>query len=214
MRGIGRSGGREPRRPGAVHLPVGVGAAAVLALAVLASGCTVAFRDPGVVAGCGPLRYTLDTADVSLSAGRRAAIHDAVEEFATLVGRVVVEVTAGSAADGAAGDPVRIVLAWPEESPDGLGFAEPQVVGTTYVGGWIMLNPSIRSAPAGLIRRLVLHELGHLHGLDDVTDPGELMDPSLAATNWGPGDLFGLAMTHGGGCEGSLLSSEFQALAS
>jgi hypothetical protein len=195
---------------------VGVVAVAVLTLAVLASGCTVAFRDPGVVAGCGPLRYTLDTADVSLSAGRRTAIHDAVDEFATLVGRAAVEIPSDgdTAAGNAPGDPVVIELAWPEESPDGLGFAEPHIVGTSYTGGWIMLHPSIRSAPAGVIRRLVLHELGHLHGLDDVADPGELMDPSLAATRWGPGDLFGLAMTHGGGCEGSRLSAEFQALAS
>ena len=76
-----------------------------------------------------------------------------------------------------------------------------------------MIDPTIRNAPTGLIRRLVLHELGHLHGLDDVDDPGELMDPSLAASAWGPGDLFGLAMTHGGGCAGARLSAEFRALA-
>lgn len=186
-----------------------------LSVAVLVSGCTVVFRDPGVTAGCGPLRYMVTTDGVSLTAARRQAIDDAVASFGWLVGRSVVRVESNgaTAADNGPGDPILIELAWPEESPDGLGFAQPHVVGTTYTGGWIMIDPTIRNAPTGLIRRLVLHELGHLHGLDDVDDPGELMDPSLAASAWGPGDLFGLAMTHGGGCAGARLSAEFRALA-
>lgn len=186
---------------------------AVLLLAMLGAGCTVALRDPGVFVSCGTLRYVVNTNDASLSTARRAAIDDAVEEFAALVGRRVAKVdfSGQTAAASVPGGPIVIELAWPEESPHALGFAEPHVVATEYSGGWVLLNPSIRNAPAGLIRRLVLHELGHLHGLDDVTDPGEIMDPSLAATHWGPGDLIGLSLTHEGGCEGSRLAAEFQA---
>jgi hypothetical protein len=176
--------------------------------AVLGAGCTVTLRDPGVAAGCGVLRYVVNPNDVALSAERHAAIDGAVAEFAALVGRSVDDQTAAGSVPGG---PIVIELAWPEESPHALGFAEPHVVANEYSGGWVLLNPSIRQAPAGLIRRLVLHELGHLHGLDDVVDPGEIMDPSLAATRWGPGDLVGLTLTHRGGCGGSALATELRA---
>jgi hypothetical protein len=185
---------------------------AVLTLALLAPACRYELRDPGVTAGCGPLRYTVTEHDVGLTGDRRAAIDDAVAEFAALVGRTVESLDdSGQVASGnAPGDPVVFEFAWPDEQPAGLGFAEPHVVGSSYAGGWVMLNPSLRNAPTGVIRRLVLHELGHLHGLEHVDDPGELMDPSLAAEQWGPGDLFGLYVTHDGGCPGATLVPAFQ----
>ena len=43
--------------------------------------------------------------------------------------------------------------------------------------------------------RGLLHELGHLVGLDHVDDPNELMYPRAAErTSYGPGDLKGLAL--------------------
>lgn len=208
MRGIGRSGARGGSRPVA---PV-TALLAVLAMALVSAACTYELRDPGVTAGCGPLRYTVTEHDIDLSAGRRAAIDDAVAEFGALVGRTVEPIDdSGQVASGnAPGDPVVFEFAWPDEQPAGLGFAEPHVVGSSYEGGWVMLNPSLRNAPTGLIRRLVLHELGHLHGLEHVDDPGELMDPSLTAGEWGPGDLFGLFVTHDGGCPGATLVSAFE----
>jgi hypothetical protein len=187
--------------------------ATLLVLAVFGTSCTVTLRDPGVSASCGPVRYVVNSSDVSLSTERRAAIDDAVEEFAALLGRRVSEVDfrGQTAAGSAPGGPVVIELAWPEESPHALGFAEPHLVGEAYSGGWVLLNPTIRNAPVGLIRRLVLHELGHLYGLDDVADPGEIMDPSLAATEWGPGDLVGLLVTHRGGCGSSALVTGLRA---
>lgn len=211
VRRIGRSGGDAAWR-GSTASPV-AGVVMVAVLALIGSACTVAFRDVGVRAGCGALQYRVDLNDVDLTAAQVDAIDDAVEEFGELVGRPVEAVDADgepAAVDGSGGA-ILFELAWPDEEPAGLGFAEPHLTGATYDGGWIMLNPAIRRAPAGVIRRLVLHELGHLHGLADVEDPGELMDPSLASSDWGPGDLVGLLATHDGGCPGARLAGALAA---
>ena len=182
----------------------------LVGVAVLGSACTSVLRDPGVDATCAPLRYSVTVHEVVLSQGRLDAIDDAVREFGALLGRSVEKISdeSGTARANRPGDPIVFELVWPEDEPAGLGFAEPHITGSSYDGGWVMLNPTIRHAPTGLIRRLVLHELGHLVGLDHVDDTGELMDPSLAADGWGPGDLVGLMVTHDGGCAGSSLGVE------
>lgn len=62
----------------------------------------------------------------------------------------------------------------------------------------IMREPSGRAA----VRAVVLHELGHLVGLDHVDAEGELMQPEgrPGLTDWGPGDREGLATLGGGIC--------------
>jgi len=51
-------------------------------------------------------------------------------------------------------------------------------------------------------KALVMHELGHVVGLDHVTDASELMFPAATSTvDWGPGDLAGLAAAGAGACE-------------
>lgn len=51
-------------------------------------------------------------------------------------------------------------------------------------------------------KALVMHELGHVVGLDHVDDPNELMYPAaLSHVDWGPGDLEGLAAAGAGQCE-------------
>ena len=51
------------------------------------------------------------------------------------------------------------------------------------------------------MRAIVQHELGHVLGLDHVDDPGELMyDTSSGRTDFGPGDLEGLARLAGVPC--------------
>lgn len=52
-----------------------------------------------------------------------------------------------------------------------------------------------------LARAVVLHELGHLVGLDHVSDPGQLMYPETRdAVDFAPGDLTGLARLGAGEC--------------
>jgi len=183
-------------------------AASAMAIAVVASGCTFQLRDPGVSASCGPLNYEVNTNGYDLGSAQRQAIDQAFDEYATLVGRTATDLgdTVATAVDHKVGDPVLVEIKWPSDAPDKLGFASPDIVDDTYTSGWIYLNPSVALAPPGLIRRLTLHEIGHLVGLDDVADTTELMDPSLPVDHFGSGDMIGLFVTHGGGCEGSTLT--------
>lgn len=176
---------------------------------LLASACTFELRDLEVTVPCTSLRYEVNTHDVPLSAVQVATIESAVEEFAAMVGRDGDNLGGTeSEVDGhSVGDPVLIEVVWPDDAPAELGYAEPSIVNQEYVGGWIMLNPRIRQLPTGVLRRLVLHELGHLFGLSDVTAADELMNPQLTVDDWGAGDLTGLFLTHEGGCGGSTLLS-------
>ena len=56
-----------------------------------------------------------------------------------------------------------------------------------------------------MVRRLVMHEIGHLYGLLDVDDPTEMMNPALTTDDWGDGDLAGLSVTHDSGCSDNRL---------
>ena len=81
---------------------------------------------------------------------------------------------------------------------------EPSV----YVTGQVHLDPrqlaSILRWPNGnqVVRAIVLHELGHLVGLDHVTDASQLMYPRSQpdVTEFGAGDLTGLAALGRGTC--------------
>ncbi|WP_233517627.1 matrixin family metalloprotease [Geodermatophilus marinus] len=56
-------------------------------------------------------------------------------------------------------------------------------------------------AGAAWARAVVLHELGHLVGLDHVADPGQLLYPtSSTVLDYAPGDLTGLAALGRGEC--------------
>lgn len=78
-----------------------------------------------------------------------------------------------------------------------------------YVTGTIALDtPSMRQVlrrPDGMMaaRAILMHELGHVVGLAHVHDRGELMyDDNAGRTDFGPGDLQGLAVLGRGACTG------------
>jgi len=113
--------------------------------------------------------------------------------------------------------PVLISWTTPSENPDFaadvLGQAGSTPVGLpyqsrAYVTGEVELDPgrlaTIRQWPNGngVVRAVVLHELGHLVGLDHVTSAGQLMYPKSqpGVTDFGEGDLTGLAALGTGTC--------------
>ena len=109
-----------------------------------------------------------------------------------------------------------MLVAWsdPEES-DALKGAVAGVAGSVSTRGSQWFDTGAVTLDGPQLRRLlrqrsgyaaaravVLHELGHLVGLDHVEAEGELMQPEAQpdVTDWGPGDREGLAALGGGAC--------------
>jgi len=110
------------------------------------------------------------------------------------------------------------LIAWagPEEVPElagpvaGVGGSvavEDQSGRTRYVTGGVTLDRALYAelmeSPDGRAqaRAILLHELGHLVGLDHVDDEGELMNAdNVGVLDFGPGDLAGLARVGAGTC--------------
>jgi hypothetical protein len=88
------------------------------------------------------------------------------------------------------GDEHYAAVARPTAPPDGT----PQ-----FVSGWIVVNAADPNPPGwsspDAQGPTVLHELGHVMGLDHVDSRAELMEPSGGyMTDFGPGDRAGLAL--------------------
>lgn len=115
--------------------------------------------------------------------------------------------------------PVLVSWATPDEVPGlggtvaGLGGSRAVSAGGPWVyvtgavtldAGWtseVLLSPHGRDA----VRAVLVHEFGHVLGLDHVDDPGELMHPTNEGRiDLGPGDLAGLARLGRGACEPAL----------
>ncbi len=109
------------------------------------------------------------------------------------------------------GDALPVIIAWADDeevdalADDVAGVGGPTLVsrgiGRSYVSGSVVMDTDItdrldRQIGGGNAQLgLLLHELGHLVGLDHVDDPDELMFPtSTTMTSFGPGDLQGLSL--------------------
>ena len=172
---------------------------AVAAVATVAlAGCTFEVSDPGVtVVGCEALHYEINPGDAGEA--QLEAVVAGTDEFAAVTGRDIVfdGYTTSTARDSGAGNDGVVIVEffWPDDAAMRLGYAEPVINYNHYSGdGFIYLQPAMASSPAEIIKRLVMHEWGHLGGLNDVDDPGEMMDPTLAADFYGNGDLTGLVV--------------------
>jgi hypothetical protein len=71
-----------------------------------------------------------------------------------------------------------------------------------FVSGVVAMNEQAADWPDGpwerpAARLVLAHELGHILGLDDVDDPGELMNHVYVGQDgFGPGDRRGLREVH------------------
>lgn len=114
-----------------------------------------------------------------------------------------------------AGDPVLIGFVAPgatkeltvESGHIGLGGSTAYDVGLghmAYRTGMVMLRSdwfASSTSSTAEKKAVVMHELGHVLGLDHVADPHELMDAeNVGLTTLGPGDRHGLALLGRGEC--------------
>jgi hypothetical protein len=105
-------------------------------------------------------------------------------------------------------DPDETDIAFQKEGRTAAGVARPLATSTpdAIVSGWIAMNAEDPNGPGyddpGDQGPTVLHEWGHVMGLDHVEEQGELMEPSGGwMTDFGPGDLAGLErLGSDGGC--------------
>jgi hypothetical protein len=158
--------------------------------------------------------------------GTDRLVEEAVEEIARATGLVFVRREVGRGAD------YRSVTALDGRSPVIIDWTTPEqvrgLVGSTigvggsafltdsagvrvYVTGAVALDtPQLQrllARPEGdeLARAIILHELGHVVGLDHVDDPNELMHAKgTTRLELGPGDREGLAALGSGACAGPL----------
>jgi hypothetical protein len=176
---------------------------------------------------CRPIHYVVR--EVGAPPGAAAALSSALREIESLTGlRFVADgpTTEVPRRDrsmmqveryGRRWAPVLIAWTDPAEYPAmagfaGLGGGDPlagRAAGTDrYVSGVVLLNRDHLVAVAGWpgggarLRAVILHELGHLVGLDHVDDPRELMyaRPSVLNDDLADGDRRGLAALSGGPC--------------
>jgi hypothetical protein len=174
---------------------------------------------------CRPIHYVMrpDNAPV----GAEAILHDAVDRVSAVTGLQFSYDGATNEQPARDREPYQpdrygdrwapVLVAWQtqEENPifttDVAGEAGSSRVAVdgpeVYVTGGVDLDAAafeqLLMTPSGsaAARAIVLHELGHLVGLDHVTDTAELMYPTVSGTyDFASGDLTGLAALGRGEC--------------
>lgn len=165
---------------------------------------------------CEPLRIVVNPREAI--PGAEAVLQEAIEEIERASGLdLVVEGTTTESdsrtrpvEDG--DDWAPVLVEWSD--PDTHELLEGSVAGYAgsssfeisetrwYVTGSVVLDgPDLARLDRDTVRAIIMHELGHLLGLDHVDDEAEVMNEiGVAATSWGPGDLAGLAELGEGGC--------------
>jgi hypothetical protein len=97
-------------------------------------------------------------------------------------------------------DPTQSSIPFDKGGETAAAVARPETPlsgGSVFVSGWIAMNAADPNPPGfvepGDQGPTLLHEWGHVMGLDHVKDEGELMESSGGGmTDFGPGDLAGL----------------------
>lgn len=172
---------------------------------------------PAAWSSCRPIRFVKNF-DLA-PPGADAAFDDAIQQTARATGlrlEVVGNSTDGPSEPVREGKPVLVVwstpLSDPELAGDVAGYATPLIQGGTVVpqivaGRVVLDRDQVLRAGIGtepyntLLHSVILHELGHLVGLDHVSSRDEIMHPSDSdVTSFQPGDLEGLKALGKGPC--------------
>ena len=197
--------------PGQVREPAATGTGPYAFMMTTPSGRPVGY-DP-----CRPIHYVVNTA--GQPAGAATLVQDAARQVSAASGLNLVDdgtsqdrPTAGDQGSRPrrSGEPALIAWASSSEYPriDGdiegeggsVSLASNGPESARFVTGQVVLNRDglavILAGRDGYVRAraIVMHELGHLVGLDHVNNDGELMAPHYTGlTGFGPGDREGLA---------------------
>lgn len=169
--------------------------------------------DPVGFSPCRPVRYAVNP--TGAPTGWQQHVDTAVAELEARTGLELESVGTTGDRDfgarlGAGPEPEPVLIGWADEdevgdlADDVAGVGGPTTVEVggrlAYVSGSVVLDVAttdrLAASPGGaeLQVALLLHELGHLVGLDHVDDRDELMHVGgLARTSYGPGDREGLA---------------------
>lgn len=180
--------------------------AMALTLLLLVTGCSYRWSSYYMVNGqqvpytwvCGPIYYQINAWNTNGT--QINEIHAAMQDLGYTMGRAIYfagftnETLRGN---GPANGKILIEHYWPSDAPSGYGWTRRTVSGTRYVGANIYLN-----APSVIHSHVVRHEAGHAVGLDHVSDPQEIMDPTYIWQNstWGPGTTGALNVLGHQGC--------------
>jgi hypothetical protein len=129
-----------------------------------------------------------------------ATVEDATGLTFTALGATRVAPTSGAAVDVLPAG-AEVLISWVPTADeqlyadgDAVGWARPLVAGDSYARGQVSLDADwFATASPAQARRVVLHELGHLVGLDHAGDDGQLMGAHGEPTAFQQGDLEGLA---------------------